>query len=440
MCGIFGFIGRSPGKAMLELSINSLRHRGSSGCGYYWKDGSGHWSHRLFNQRSLQLPHWDAGASGVFLCHWRYATSGSDRSGGLQPLHSPVGNTALVHNGQFLVGTHEKASDTEHFFAETLRAEVSDGKSLISLLKRYGGAYSLAFHTGRETILARDPNGIRPLFIGAFDGGLAFSSETASLELLECRVVSELPPGHTCSIEPTLRMQVLPIAQGRPALCSFEHVYFHSREGRLGGKRVSEWRVRLGESLAIEHPIENVSVSAVPNSGCDAALGFASRLGIPIVGAVRRNPGADRTFISEKKSREQRLRGKFSINAHEVRGKSICLVDDSVVRGNTLRFLSAALRSAGASSVHARIAAPRFRFPCHFGIDVPNKRELVVNQVSAENLSAELGLDSIRFLSVTSLHVALNFNPICTGCFTSRYPVPVRSDQPIQREEHCLDA
>nr|WP_256478560.1 hypothetical protein [Notoacmeibacter sp. MSK16QG-6] len=370
---------------------------------------------------------------GVLIAHWRYGTTGDSTVGSVQPFVGRNSDPVLAHNGQFLIPVRQDHSDSELFFHDLCKCRLRrDDQAFEALLRSHDGAFSIVCWLNGQLLAARDPHGLRPLFVGRLPGAIVVSSETTALEVVGCSDIAEIPAGHWASLDPARPPEFRSFGQSKIGFCAFEHIYFHSREGKLGGVPVWSWRNRLGAQLAREKPVNADIIVPVPDSGRDAAEGFAKELGLPINDAIRRNPLSARTFIANEASRSSKIACKYCFDEDALAGRNVCLVDDSVVRGATLRFLEGELRRLGVKAVHARIAAPKFRYPCFFGIDIPNKADLAVTEEPAETLSARFNLDSLEFLSVSGLHLALDFSRLCTGCFTSRYPV---DDSKIRRNE-----
>ncbi len=435
MCGIFAFLGAAPDQALVLRAVRSIRHRGQDGFGFWHgvKQGDmpriSHFRQSGKTDLEALAPLLEQGFSSgrhAFVAHWRYGTRGAYNVAESQPLLLEQGRMALVHNGQFAFQAglrSEEGTDTQ-IFSRLLTGRPS-GTSLIrrmqTILPDVSGAYTIVIAHQDSLLVARDPFGFRPFFHGLYPGGIAFASETTALQIIGCEQITEIPAGEIIERYQNGWIDRQEIRAEYPALCAFEPIYFHGPEGQLNGISVKDYRHRLGYRLAQESPVVDSIIVSVPRSADDFADGFAAASGLKRVRALEVRPEAARTFIQNSQSREDMILQKYRLDPDKVRGQNITLVDDSLVRGATMRYLTVMLREAGARSVHVRIGSPPFRFPCYYGINVPDPSELAAHEKRMEEIARELGLDSLRFLSEQGLKAVLG-DGICTGCFSGRYP------------------
>ncbi|MEM6851297.1 MAG: amidophosphoribosyltransferase, partial [Pseudomonadota bacterium] len=299
---------------------------------------------------------------------------------------------------------------------------------------------------GGTLIGARDPIGIRPLSIGRLEGGYALASETAALDLMGAQYVREVRPGEMVAIDGD-GLRSIPFAEGpaRARVCAFELIYFSRPDSLLGGRSVYQFRKRLGAELAAEAPVDADFVTPVPDTGAPAALGFSQALGAPLEYGLTRNDYAGRTFIEpDPDMRARRVREKHAANSALLKGRRVALIDDSLVRGVTARRVIEAVRAAGATEVHLRIACPPIRHPCYYGIDTPDAEELMAARRTPAEIAEEIGADSLAFLSIDGLYRAYGEKagrgerPALTDhCFTGDYPTPLTD---LSRREAAFPA
>ena len=430
MCGIIAFAGEKPDAPALAEALRLVRHRGQDGLGV-WHCRSTEGGSAAIHLRQTRnsdpdvAAHLPSAGQQIFVAHWRYATRGGSRIEDVHPIVIDGGDTAIAHNGQFQLWGNSRGrplSDTQ-LFSTRVENEKSPrlGDRIFAALDRVAGAFALVAADRFGLTTARDRFGIRPLFWGRHRGGVAFSSEMPALTRLGCGEIEEIAPGSVIdwTADGPGAKRSLPAAAR--SSCSFESIYFHSGEGSLHGHSVAATRHRIGRRLARECPADGEVVVPVPKSGMNFALGFAEELGIPFEHGIVLRPEASRTFIEEAANRANAIDGKYRLQGDVLAGRSVVVVDDSLVRGATMQHIARALRAAGAREVHARIGSPRFTNPCFFGIDVPDRSELICAGRSLREVRTMLGLDSLGFLSIAGLHAVLG-EEICTGCFSGRYP------------------
>jgi len=298
--------------------------------------------------------------------------------------------------------------------------------AVAAVMPRLQGAYSTVVMTKRAVVAFRDPAGVRPLSIGKLDDRYVIASESCAFDIIGAELMREVTPGELISLtEDGLEArQVVP--SERPAQCVFEHIYFSRPDTRLEGRVLQQVRGRMGEILWREAPVDADLVISVPDSGNPAANGFARASGIPQDDGLIKNRYVARTFIQPgQELRKRGLRMKFNPLPEIVAGQRVVVVDDSIVRGNTTRQIVGMLKDAGAKEVHLRISSPPIRHPCHYGIDMSTREEMVAHGRSVDEIAAELGADSLAYLSIEGVYEAVG-TPAehhCDACFTGRYPL-----------------
>ncbi|MGH7612249.1 MAG: amidophosphoribosyltransferase [Candidatus Dormibacteria bacterium] len=467
-CGVFGVF--APGQEVAQLcylGLHALQHRGQESAGICTSDGERLHLHRdmglvgqAFAGDALErLP------GGVGLGHTRYSTTGSSRLSNAQPFtfnHGQLGPVALAHNGN-LTNAHalhaglveegvqfESSSDSEVLASLLARTPGEHLEVVLQrALPRAQGAYSLGFLTRDSLVAARDELGIRPLCIGRLGplqapggDGYVIASETCALDVVGARLVREVSPGEIVSIDRAGMRSVRFGRDRRPAMCSFEYIYFARPDSVLQGLSLYEARRAMGVRLAQESPADADLVIPLPDSGTPAAIGFAEESRLPFAEGMMKSRYVSRTFIEpEPGLRDAHLRLKFNPMPHVLEGKRVVLVDDSIVRGSTSRRIVEALRRGGAAQVHMRVASPPIRFPCFMGIDISSRSELIAAGRSSEEVGALIGADSLAYLSLDGLRLALRAGErdsgFCFACLDGAYPVQV--PQQLEMDKLALE-
>lgn len=452
MCAIFGITGSKEASKITYLGLHALQHRGQEGAGIISTDGKTAYVQRrqglvgeVFNSQNLEEL-----KGGAAVGHTRYSTTGSDAVANLQPMFmkGSKGWLALVHNGnivnsQSLVRSLENdgaifqsTSDTEvilHLFARAQEAEIE--KALVHAVKLLQGAYSLLVMNKDKLIAIRDPLGFRPLVMGKLRDQYVFASETCAFDLIGAEYIREVEPGEMIVVphdRPELMKSTFPLEKKSPRRCVFEYVYFARPDSLLYGERVHDMRKTLGRQLAKEQPAPTAEVVIpVPDSGVPAAIGYAEASGVPFDMGIIRSHYIGRTFIEpEQEIRHLGVKLKLSPVKSCVEGKSVVVVDDSLVRGTTSKKLIGNLREAGAREVHVRISAPPTAHPCFYGIDTPTKKELMASNHTVEEIRKYIGADTLGYLSLPGL---LNSaaksagDGFCHACFSGNYPTPLEA-------------
>jgi len=445
MCGIVGVFGHREAAKLAYLGLYALQHRGQESAGIVTADGNllsrhsgmGHVAD-VFSREALQtLP----GSSAIG--HVRYSTAGASNPGNAQPflLQHHRGPIAVAHNGNLvdaeLVRSEleldgaifQTTSDTEvllHLAARSRAADVVD--AIVEALRQVRGAYSLLLLVPGRLIAVRDPLGFRPLSLGRVDGAFVLASETCAFDLIGAEHVRDLERGEVVVVDVAGVHSFRPLPGSRPAPCVFEHVYFARPDSVLFGESVQAVRQRLGAELHREHPADVDAVVPVPDSGMFAAMGYARASGKPFEMALVRNHYVGRTFIEPSQQiRNFGVRVKLNPVRDLLEGRKIALIDDSIVRGTTSRKIVQLCREAGAKEVHMRISSPPTIGPCHYGIDTPDKDELIAATQPIEEIRRFIGADSLGYLSLEALLRAARYarDEVCTACWTEDHPVAI---------------
>ncbi|NLY98636.1 MAG: amidophosphoribosyltransferase [Clostridiaceae bacterium] len=447
-CGVAGIyyndISKDAAKS-LYYCLYALQHRGQESAGIAVTDGNNTVSHKemglvpeVFNEEILKRL---KGSKGIG--HVRYSTTGDSCVTNAQPLTVRYrgGSIALAHNGN-LVNTEELKSRLEEdgtVFQTTIDSEVIAnliarfrGNGIIHAIERtmdmIKGSYTLVLMTEDSLIGIRDPYGLRPLCIGKLQDGYVLASESCALDVIEAEFIRDVEPGEIIIIDHTgLSSKKVPI-RNRRASCIFEYIYFARPDSVIDGISVYAARKNAGKILATEHPADADLVIAVPDTSIPAAIGYAEASGIPFGEGLIKNRYVGRTFIQPKQElRETAVRLKLNSLKSNVFGKRIVMIDDSIVRGTTGKQIVNSLRMAGAKEVHLRISSPPVTYGCHFGIDTPNREQLIGAMKTVEQIRRAIGADSLGYLSLEGLvkSVGKPFDKLCLACFSGDYPMEV---------------
>jgi amidophosphoribosyltransferase len=465
-CGVVGIF--APGEDVARLTyygLYALQHRGQESAGIAISDGQ---TIVVYKELGLVSQVFDETVlkslrGRTAIGHVRYSTTGSTSWENAQPSYKSgeSGQIALAHNGN-LVNTMAlktaleeaggdptpsgarlpSSSDTDLVAAHIARANVGDMRAaILSVLPKLSGAYSFTMMDETRIYGARDPQGFRPLCIGRLpDGGWMLASETCALDLLGARFIRDVEPGELVMIDGD-GIECTRFAEVRSAACVFEHVYFARPDSTLMGQNVYATRYRMGQRLAAEAPVQAELVIPVPDSGVPAAQGFAQGSGITYGEGFVKNRYVGRTFIQPTQSmRQQGIKMKLNPLREVIEGRRLVVVEDSIVRGNTARQIVQMLRDAGAREVHLRISSPPIKWPCFYGIDMPDQDELIGSRLDVEGIRDHLRADSLAYLSLEGMLDATQVpaDGFCTACFSSNYPVEI----PVHelRNKHVLEA
>ena len=455
-CGVVGIY--APGQPVAHLnylSLYALQHRGQESAGIATSDGEritvvkdmGLVSN-VFNDRTL------AGLDGhLGIGQTRYSTTGSSSWRNAQPVYRGEFQRefALGHNGN-LTNTEELAQEAgmlpgtitsdSDLVAELIANQIghesnhnaSDGRELerglVKILPKLEGAFSFVLMDEAHIIGVRDPNGFRPLCLGKLDNGWVLASETPALDIIGAHFVREIDPGEMVIISATgvRSIQPFPVERINPTLCVFEFVYFARPDTQLYTQSVHHARVRMGQFLAKQAPVEADVVMGVPESGIPAAEGYAKEIKIPYAQGLVKNRYIGRTFIAPNQElRSLGVRMKLNPLRDTISGNRLVVVDDSIVRGTTTRAMVKMLREAGAKEIHMRISSPPYRWPCFYGMDTGTRSELLATNLTVQEIQDYLDVDSLAYLTLDNLLEATGTNNagFCSACLTGDYPVDV---------------
>ena len=444
-CGVFGVW--APGEEVAKLTfygLYALQHRGTESAGIATSDGS-----RILVYKDMGLVSQVFTESDLAIGHCRYSTTGSSTWVNAQPTLRPTkyGTLALAHNGN-LTNTGDLAelvqklepsnareggatTDTEIMTALiSLQNEKNVEASAMTVLPQLEGAFSLVFMDEHTLYAARDRHGVRPLVLGKLENGWVVASESAALDIVGAAFVREIEPGEFVAIDANgVRSERWAVAE--PKGCLFEYVYLARPDTTIAGQGIHATRVRIGERLAKEAPVEADLVIPVPESGTPAAIGYAKGSGIPFGMGLVKNSYVGRTFIQPSQTiRQLGIRLKLNPLREIIEGKRIVVVDDSIVRGNTQRAIVRMLREAGAREIHVRISSPPVKWPCFYGIDFATRAELVASGLEVEEIRRSIGADSLGYVSLEGLieSTQVEENKLCGACFTGQYPIRIPAD------------
>jgi amidophosphoribosyltransferase len=451
-CGIFG-VHLRPGAdvdvaGMIQVGLFALQHRGQESCGISVASNDELRIEKdmglvaeVFTEERLADLRFPGARIGIG--HTRYSTTGSSLRFNAQPLtvRSNKGLIALAHNGNF---TNARAIRNAMLSAGAVFQTTNDSEVMINLIARYAelsladatarvmgeleGGFAVVLMDRHRLLGLRDAHGVRPLVIGALDGGYVFASESAALAVVGARFVRDVAPGELVVADDT-GLHARQVLTPNATPCAFEWIYFARGDGALDGADVHASRMRMGEILAREAPVEADVVVGVPESGLPAALGYARASGIPFDFGLHKSPYAGRTFIAPNaRLRQQKVRLKLAPTS-AVAGKRVVLVDDSIVRGTTSGRIVALLRDAGAREVHFRVSSPPIRYPCYYGIDTAARAELAAATMTIDEIRARIGADSLSFISEAGLARAIGLARTCLACFDGRYPAGHPGDE-----------
>ncbi|MEI6730008.1 MAG: amidophosphoribosyltransferase [Pseudomonadota bacterium] len=448
-CGVFGIFESENAAARTALGLHALQHRGQEAAGIVSFDGKQFYTHRalaLISDNFSSASIIDKLKGNIAIGHTRYSTTGETLLRNVQPLFAEFsfGGLAIAHNGNLtnavalrrkLIGRgsiFQATSDTEviiHLMALSLANSVEE--RLIDALKQVEGAYSLVCLSDNLIIGVRDPLGVRPLVLGKLDGAFVLASETCALDIIGADFVRDIEPGEIIIIDNNGTRSVRPFAEQKPRFCIFEYIYFARPDSSLESRNVYNVRKHIGSELAKEKPVIADLVVPVPDSGVPASIGYAMASGIPFELGIIRNHYVGRTFI-EPSDQVRHLGVKLKHNANRaiLEGKKVILVDDSIVRGTTSRKIVNMVRDAGATEVHMRIASPPTTHSCYYGVDTPERSQLLAAQNDVGKMAEIIGVDSLAFISIDGLYRAMgeakrtaDAPQFCDACFTGEYPI-----------------
>ena len=448
-CGVFGVYNHEDSAALTALGLHALQHRGQEAAGIVTFDGTKFMSERhpgLVSDNFTKMSVINRLVGNSAVGHNRYSTTGATIQRNIQPFFADLwgGGFAIAHNGNITNALSlrdelirkgsifQSTSDTETILQLVARSDADRTLDrLVDALMQISGAWALVVLTNKKLIGARDPFGIRPLVLGELDGAKILASETCALDIIGAKFVREIEPGEIIVITEDGEESIKPFPNARLRPCIFEYIYFSRPDSMLDGKSVYECRKSFGKTLAKECPANADIVVPVPDSGVPAALGYSEESKIPFELSIIRNHYVGRTFILPTQSnRQSSVKLKHNPDRGSIKGKSIVLVDDSVVRGTTSVKIVELMREAGASEIHMRIACPPIKYPDFYGIDTPETEQLLASNKSLDEMCKYIGADSLGFLSLDGLYKSMGYNkgrnndsPEYTDhCFTGDYP------------------
>ena len=470
-CGIFGVFGHPDSAAHTALGLHALQHRGQEAAGIVSFDGNHFNSHRglgLVGDQFSSSDTMDRLQGHSAIGHNRYSTTGTTILRNVQPLFAEFdfGGLAVAHNGNLTNGLtlrrqlvkdgaiFHSTTDTEvinHLIANSRNIPMSQRVSsrhahevarIVDALSQVKGAYSIIALTSNFLLGARDPYGVRPLVLGNLDGSMILASETCALDIIGATFVRDIEPGEVVIIDDVGIQSLSPFAAEPSRFCIFEYVYFSRPDSIVEGVNVYDARRRIGIELAREHPVPGAHiVTPVPDSGTPGAIGFAAEAGVPFDIGIIRNHYVGRTFIEPAEHiRHLGVKLKHNANKAILAGKSVVLVDDSIVRGTTSVKIVEMVRGAGAAEVHMRIASPPTTHSCYYGVDTPDRDGLLAATRDVETMRQHISVDSLAFLSMDGMYRAMgltgrdNTQPqYCDACFSGDYAI-----QLTDHEDHAL--
>ncbi|OXM86430.1 amidophosphoribosyltransferase [Paenibacillus rigui] len=456
-CGVFGVFGHPESASLSYYGLHALQHRGQESAGICVANGESFSYYRnmglvkeVFNNDNLTTL---VGPSAIG--HVRYSTSGESKLANAQPLVFKYrgGDLAIATNGNLHNAGEVKkelesqgsifqtTSDTEviaHLIARSKHDDIV--LAVKEALLKVEGAYAFLFQTKDKLIAARDPHGLRPFVMGRLGNAYLFASETCAFDAVGGTYYRDVEPGELLVLDMSTNVLVedrfSPIKQR--AICAMEYIYFARPDSDIDEINIHSARKRMGRQLALESFVDADVVTGVPDSSISAAIGFAEQTGIPYELGLIKNRYTGRTFIQPSQElREQGVKMKLSAVRSIVAGKRVVMIDDSIVRGTTSLRIVNLLREAGATEVHVRISSPPFKNPCFYGIDTPDRKELIAAQKSIEEIRQAINADSLHFLSHDGLLNAIGrpngeFNRgHCTACFDNRYPTKITDEAEV---------
>jgi amidophosphoribosyltransferase len=446
-CGVFGIYGHPEAARLTYLGLYALQHRGQESCGIVASDGvelrqereMGHVSD-AFDQAHLDRLR---GASAIG--HVRYSTAGEVSIHEAQPFlaNTHHGQIAICHNGNLPFAREERqrlelegaifssTSDTEVVLHGVARSRSCVREAIPEVLRETEGAFSMLFLTPHELIAIRDSRGFRPLALGRLGDAWVVASETCAFDLIDAQYVRDIEPGEMIVIDQDGLRSSRALPEKKHSMCLFEHVYFARPDSLIYGHSINESRHKMGRRLAVEQPAAADIVVPVPDSGVAAAIGYAAESGLSFRFGLVRNHYVGRTFIEPRQSiRSFGVRIKLNPVRDLIKGRRVVLIDDSIVRGTTSKKIVRMVREAGASEVHVRISCPPTISPCYYGVDTPNKSELIAANMTVPEICEFIEADSLGYLSLEGMIAASGMSPdaSCVACWNGRYPTQITRD------------
>jgi amidophosphoribosyltransferase len=447
-CGVFGVFNHPLATLLTYQGLNALQHRGQEGCGIVSSDGKTLKQYKgeglvkhVFSKKDIE------GLQGIHaIGHVRYSTSGGGGMINVQPFlfQSQNGPLGLCHNGNLVNATQLKGYLEQH---GSIFQTSSDSEIIAHLLKRHRGtmikriidsliyvegSFAFLFLLEDELYLALDKQGLRPLSIAKIGkDGFVIASETCAIDAVGAKYIRDIQPGEVLRISKNGLETAYYSEDRKHQMCMMEYVYFARPDSQIESINVYQARKNCGKVLAKESPIDADIVIGVPDSGMSAAIGFAEASHIPLELGLIKNKASERTFIEPSQMlREQGVALKLSAVKSVIKGKRVVLVDDSIVRGTTIKQLIMLIKKAGAKEIHVRISSPEIKYPCFYGVDFSTYEELISAQMTPDEMRIKIGADSIAFLSIEGLiqGVGRKKDAYCTACYNKAYPTYLYDD------------
>jgi len=443
-CAVVGIFGHQEASKLAYFSLHALQHRGQEAAGISSSDGEKLHTikkrglvMRVFDEQKLKTL---SGSSAIG--HTRYSTAGDDSILDAQPVFAryDLGEMAIVHNGNLTNADEvrdaliEKGAifqtfmDTEnliHLIAKSEQKKLIE--RIIDSVQRIEGAFSLVFLSRKKMFAMRDRHGFRPLSLGRLsNGGYIVASETCAFDLVGAEFIRDVEPGELLVFEEGKEPQSIKVFEATPKHCIFEYVYFARPDSSVFGQSVYQTRKKMGQELAKMQPVDADIVIPVPDGGVPAAIGYSQESGIPYEMGIMRNHYVGRTFIEPtQEMRDLKVKMKLSPMPGVIAGKKVIVIDDSIVRGTTSKRIIRMLKEAGAKEVHMRISSPPTTDPCFYGVDTPDKEDLIASRMSNEDICEYIEADSLAYLDEKALLRSVNAEEesYCTACFTGKYIV-----------------
>lgn len=438
-CGVFGVFNHKQAAELTYYGLHALQHRGQEGCGIVSRNGKLNRYKgeglvtKVFNEDII-----GSLTGNAAIGHVRYSTAGGGGIENVQPFyfHHHTGEFALCHNGNIVNSKELKiylekqgsifqsTSDTE-ILAHLIKKDRNKNRLevLKDALRLLEGAFAFLIITKDKMYVARDKNGLRPLSIGKLNGGLVISSETCAFNVVGAEFIRDVEPGEILIITDEGIESHFYAESTQHKMCAMEYIYFSRPDSDIEGLNVHSARKRSGAMLSVEAPVDSDIVVGVPDSSISAAIGFSEESGIPYEMGLIKNKYIGRTFIQPTQElREKGVRMKLSAVKSLVEGKKVCLIDDSIVRGTTIKRIISILKEAGAVKVDVRIAAPAITHPCLYGVDTSTFDELISSRLSVDELKDIIGADSLHFITEDGMKEAFGRQDLCLACFSGNYP------------------
>jgi len=444
-CAVAGVYGNHDAAKLVYLSLYALQHRGQQGTGIAVENDTDILFYKspglvaeVYTKKRLKKLE-----GKLAIGHNRYPADGNLSPGNIQPIIAelPIGKIAVAYNGSFINTTKLRkelmeqgaifSTETDieaflHLIAKRLKS-TDLITAIVESVRELNGAYSIVMIADNSLIGIRDPHGVKPLSLGRMRDGYVLVSETVALDLIDTPFIRDIEPGEMVIINANGIKSIFPFeAETKPkvASCIFEHIYFARPDSFMYGQSVYQVRKGFGKILAQESPVDADIVIPVPDSGITATMGFSEESNIQFEMGLIRNHYIGRTFIEPTQSiRDFGVRVKLNPVKSVIKDKRVIVVDDSIVRGTTSKKIVKMLRNAGAKEVHMRISSPPTTYPCYYGIDTPNRRELIASTHTNNEIKTFIGADSLEFLSLDGMLRVLDSNDFCKACFTGKYPI-----------------